>query len=124
MGRMGADTLGYTLEISEHLFRLTTESLRLRSNETRSYQTLESLVDARARDVSRIGERNMTTLKEHLVTIPTRGDIRIELCVSRTSAETLGQVCELLSKKLDANVTVGDAVSVLLFDYLVEQKAS
>lgn len=121
---MGADSRGYTLDISEHLFRLTTESLRLRSNETKSYQTLESLVDARAADVSRIGDRDMTTLKEHLVTIPTKGNIRIELSISRTSAESLDQVTELLSKQLDAEITVGDALSVLLFDYVVEQKAA
>jgi hypothetical protein len=29
------------LDISEHFFNLTTESLRLRSNETRCYQTSE-----------------------------------------------------------------------------------
>lgn len=121
---MSADSQGYTLDISEHLFRLTTESLRLRSNETKSYQTLESLVDARAADVSRIGDRDMTTLKEHLVSIPTKGDIRIELSISQTSAESLDQVTEMLSKQLDAKLTVGDALSVLLFDYVVEQKAA
>eukprot|EP00456_Euglypha_rotunda_P041761 TRINITY_DN32484_c0_g1_i6.p1 TRINITY_DN32484_c0_g1~~TRINITY_DN32484_c0_g1_i6.p1 ORF type:complete len:147 (-),score=27.05 TRINITY_DN32484_c0_g1_i6:249-689(-) len=121
---MSADSRGYTLDISEHLFRLTTESLRLRSNETKSYQTLESLLHARTASISRIQGRDMSTLKEHLVAIPTEGDIRIELQISETSADCLDQVKELLSKEFEASLTVGDALSVLLFDYVVEQKAA
>lgn len=121
---MGADSRGCKLNISEHLFRLTTESLRLRSNETRSYQTLEGLLDARTGSISRISDRDMATLKEHLVAIPTQGDIRIELQISQTSADCLDQVKELLCKEFDADLTVGDALSVLLFDYVVEQKAA
>lgn len=121
---MSADSRGYTLDISEHLFRLTTESLRLRSNETKSYQTLESLLHARTTSIARIQGRDMSTLKEHLVAIPTEGDIRIELQISETSADCLDQVKELLSKEFEASLTVGDALSVLLFDYVVEQKAA
>ncbi len=66
----------------------------------------------------------MTTLKEHLVAIPTQGEIRIELQISQTSADCLDDVKDLLSRELDADLTVGDALSVLLFDYVVEQKAA
>lgn len=45
---MSADTRNYVLDISTDLFRLSTESLRLRSNETLVYATLESLIDSRA----------------------------------------------------------------------------
>lgn len=121
---MSADSKGYTLDISEHLFRLTTESLRLRSNETKSYQTLESLLHARTTCIARLQDRDMSTLKEHLVAIPTEGDIRIELQISETSADCLDEVKALLSKEFEANLTVGDALSVLLFDYIVEQKAA
>ncbi|ETI62745.1 MULTISPECIES: hypothetical protein [Sphingobium] len=124
MGTIGADIPGCTLDISEHLFRLTTESLRLRSNETKSYQTLERLLEARIGSLSRIRDRDMTTLKEHLVAIPTQGEIRIELQISQTSADCLDDVKDLLSRELDADLTVGDALSVLLFDYVVEQKAA
>ncbi len=121
---MDADSRGYTLDISEHLFRLTTESLRIHSNETKAYQTLENLVDARTGDLSRINDHDTSTLKEHLVTIPTQGNIRIELSISRTSADNLDQVKDLLSKQLNTNLSVGDALSVLLFDYIVEQKTA
>lgn len=121
---MDADSRGYILDISEHLFRLTTESLRIHSNETKAYQTLENLVDARTGDLSRINDHDTSTLKEHLVTIPTQGNIRIELSISRTSADNLDQVKDLLSKQLNTNLSVGDALSVLLFDYIVEQKTA
>lgn len=62
----------------------------------------------------------MTTLKEHLVAIPTQGDIRIELHISQTSADCLDEVKDLLSKEMDTDLTVGDALSVLLFDYMSE----
>lgn len=98
MGRNSADSPDCTLDISEHLFRLTTESLRLRSNETRSYQTLECLLEARNGSLARIRDRDMATLKEHLVAIPTQGDIRIELHISQTSADCLDEVKDHLSK--------------------------
>ncbi|MFD1104698.1 hypothetical protein [Sphingobium olei] len=120
MGITGADSPDCTLDISEHLLRLITESLRLRSNETRSYQTLECLLEARNGSLARIRNRNMTTLKEHLVAIPTQGDIRIELHISQTSADCLEEVRDLLSKEMDTDLTVGDALSVLLFDYMSE----
>lgn len=66
----------------------------------------------------------MATLKDHLVAIPTQGDIRIELNISQVSADCLDEVKDLLSKELETNLTVGDALSVLLFDYVVEQKAA
>jgi len=124
VGRNSADSPDCTLDISEHLFRLTTESLRLRSNETRSYQTLECLLEARNGSLARIRDRDMCTLKEHLGAIPTQGDIRIELRISQTSAECLDEVKDLLSKELEADLTVGDALSVLLFDYMSELKAA
>lgn len=120
MGITGADSPDYTLDISEHLFCLITESLRLRSNETRSYQTLECLLEARNGSLARIRNRDMTTLKEHLVAIPTQGDIRVELHISQTSADCLEEVRDLLSKEMDTDLTVGDALSVLLFDYMSE----
>lgn len=121
--RMSAEPEGYTLDISEHLFRLTTESLRLRSNQTLRYQTLASLVNERAAEALGIEGHDCATLRDHLVTIPTQGNIRIDLSISRTSARSLEEVKSRLEKYLCANLTLGDALSILLFDYIVEQKA-
>ena len=44
---MAGDTRSYALDVSELLFRLASESLRLRSNETLRFETVASLVNAR-----------------------------------------------------------------------------
>ncbi len=121
---MSGDSRGYALDISEHLFHLTTESLRLRSNETRRYQTLASLVNARAAYSSKMKEHDPETIRDHLVTIPTKGDIRIYLSISRSSADSLVEAKKRLGDQIGSNLTVGDALSILLFDYVVEQKAT
>lgn len=121
MGGTGAAPPEYTLDISEHLFRLTTEGLRLRSNETQSYQTLANLLDARCVCATHISTRPISTLKEHLVTIPSAGNIRIELSLSQRSTDCLDEVKEFLSREFGEDMTVADALSVLLFEYVIEQ---
>lgn len=121
---MGGDTRGYALDVSEHFFRLTTESLRLHSNETRRLQTLASLVNARAAQSKMTEMLDAATIRDHLVAIPTRGDIRINLRITRSSADTLAKAKERLTTMLGTSLTMGDALSVLLFDYVAEQKTS
>ena len=121
---MGQDSRGYALSISEHLFRLTTESVRLHSNETRRFQTLAKLVNARANNRSKMDAHDPATMRDHLVTIPTKGNIRINLSLTRSSADSLREAKQRLSKELGSNLTFGDTLSILLFDYVVEQKAT
>ncbi|WP_255211345.1 hypothetical protein [Sphingopyxis granuli] len=119
-----ADSRDITLNISEPLFRLTTEGIRLHSNETLHHQTLSNLIDHRSSRTEKIGSHDTRTLKEHLTSIPSDGTIRIRLNISRTSATSLDEVKDLLSRQLDSKLTVADALSFLLFDYVVEQKAA
>lgn len=119
-----ADSRDYALDISEPLFRLTTEGIRLHSNATFNYQTLSSLIDHRTPHVGKINDHDTSTLKEHLVSIPSDGNIRIHLNVSKTSAKNLNEVKELLSRQLNSELTLIDALSILLFDYVVEQKTA
>ena len=121
---MGADSRGYTLDISEPLFRLTTESLRLRSNETKCYQTLEDLVNSRVPGIESLDDEDANNLKQHLVSLPTDGSIRIHLSITETSAENLERIKQLLETRLATEISVSDALSALLFDYVVEQKAA
>lgn len=121
---MTGDLCDYTLDISEHLFHLTTESLRLRSNETRQYQTLASLLDQRIFVGSTLDEHAPDTIREHLSTVPTKGDIRIHLRIARSSADNLAKVKHRLGVFLGSAVTVGDTLSIMLFHYVVEQKAA
>lgn len=120
---MSAETRNFVLDISTDLFQLSTESLRLHSNETRRYETLESLVNSRAASSSYKNEHKPDTLRKHLCAVQTAGDIRISLNIQETSAESLDEVRKVLGQALGSDITVGDALSVLLFDYLAEKKA-
>jgi hypothetical protein len=120
---MSGDTRSYTLEVSEYLFMLTTESLRRHSNATQRYQTLASLVNERAASGVPLEQYDTETLRQHLETIPTKGPIRIHLSISRSSADTLIDAKRKLAKQLGASLTVGDALSVLLLDFMAEHHA-
>ncbi len=123
---MSGDTRGYSLDVSEYLFRLTTESLRLLSNETRRYHSLTSMVNqlAGAGAADAIAQHDVETLRQHLNKIPTKGPIRIHLHITKTSADNLIDAKKRLAKELGSSLTVGDAISMLLFDFVVEQNAS
>jgi len=121
---MTEDTRAYTFEVSETLFRLATESVHLRSNETKRFQTLGGLVNARVADgISALGDSDATTLKTHLSRIPTKGPIKISLTISKTSAKSLSEAKERLGKIIGEHLTLGDALSLLLFDYIAQAKA-
>ena len=122
---MAREARTYAFDVSEYFFRLTTESLRLYSNETKRYQTLASLVDHIAPSaLSTISEHDVETLREHLELVPSKGNIRIHLTATRATAEYLAEITRHLSKVFSSAPTVADAVSVLLFDYVAERNAA
>lgn len=121
---MTRDQCILALDISEHLFKLTTESLRLRSNETKRYQTLESLLSERMGLPCVLEDHAPETIREHLSAIPTTGDIRIDLTITKSSADSLDAVKQLISDGLGSDITLGDTLSVLLFHYVVGQKTA
>jgi hypothetical protein len=123
---MSGDTRGYSLDVSDYLFRLTTESLRLLSNETKRYHSLTSMVNqlAGAGAADAIAQHDVETLRQHLSKIPTKGPIRIHLHITKTSADNLIEAKKRLAKELGSSLTVGDAISMLLFDFVVDQSAS
>lgn len=123
MGRSDAQSREFSFEISEHLFRLTSESLRLYSNETLEYQTLGSLIAARSAGKASLDSQDDSTLQEHLAVIPTQGSVRIALDVSKDSCDYIESVRAELSVRLRTNLTFCDAVSLLLFDYVVERNS-
>lgn len=121
---MTADPCSLALDISEPLFKLTTESVRLRSNETRSHQTLAGLVTERIDDPRELDDQSPDTIREHLSMVPTSGDIRINLVITKSSADSLDEVKRRMSEKLGSNITLGDTLSILLFNYIVGQKTA
>lgn len=121
---MTGDQCILALDISEHLFKLTTESLRLRSNETKRFQTLENLLADRMGLPCALEDHTPETIREHLSAVPTPGDIRIDLTITRSSADSLEAVKCLISEGLGSEITLGDALSIMLFHYVVGQKAA
>lgn len=121
---MTGDQCILALDISEHLFNLTTESLRLRSNETRCYQTLESLLTDRIGLPCVLEDHPPDTIRGHLSAIPTTGDIRIDLTITKSNADSLDAVKKLISEGLGSEITLGDTLSIMLFHYVVGQKAA
>lgn len=121
---MAGDQCILALDISEHLFHLTTESLRLRANETKRYQTLEDLLSDRVGMTCVLEDHPPETIREHLSAIPTTGDIRIDLTITKSSADSLDTVKQLIADRLGSDITLGDTLSVMLFHYVVGQKAA
>src|SRR3546814_2235026 len=103
-----ADSRDITLNISEPLFRLTTEGIRLHSNETLHHQTLSNLIDHRSSRTEKIGSHDTRTLKEHLTSIQSDGTIRLRLNISRTRATHLDAVQDFMRSPLDSKLTVED----------------
>lgn len=121
---MSGETRGYTFDVSEGFFRLTTECLRLRSNETLRYQSLASLLEGLTPEgAPKLAGIDTDTVRDHLVSIPTRGAVRLFIRMSRESADLLVEAKRALAVRMKARLTVADAISVLLLDYLIAQKA-
>lgn len=115
---------GYALTISTPLFQLATEAMRVHSNATKRFQSLAGLVIERVAHAPVFEDHEADILLEHLRLIPTKGDIRIYLSIPRDDANKLVAIKKQLSLKVGQSLTIGDALSLLLFDTLAEDKAS
>jgi hypothetical protein len=122
---MSGDSRGqrYALDVSEPLFRLATESVRLLSNDTRRLHTLDTLVSDRAAFVRNL-DHNPETMRKHLDAVPSEGEIRIEFAVSREIAASLEEAKNALKSLIGSDVSLADMLSIMLFDFVVEQKAN
>lgn len=121
---MPGTSRSYALSISEELFKLSTESVRLHSNDTLRYQTLAQLLMKRLGQDAAADGHDPELLRDYLEKLPTRGSVRIHLNISRTSADSLVDIKKRLSREIGNRLTVGDAVAILLYDYLVERSAT
>ncbi|WP_239000636.1 hypothetical protein [Novosphingobium pentaromativorans] len=81
-------------------------------------------MNSRVPGIEKIDDEDAKNIRQHLVALPTDGSIRINLLITETSAENLVRVRNLLETRLATNISVGDALSALLFDYVVQQKAA
>ncbi len=119
-----AETEGCVLHVSEFLFRLTTECIRLYSNETHLYQSLGSLVSTRLAIPGSIDKVHVDDMQAHFATLPTHGNLRIDLGIPDADVEALAEIRHDLDRRLRASLTLADALSALLFDYILDANAA
>lgn len=121
---MTADARDLALKISESLFRLTTECIRLLSNEARAHESLSSLTLHVVGTDCDMAAHDTDILRQHLNLVPACGDIAVLLALPQTDIDRLGAVRTSLEKRVGCRLTSEEALSLLLFDYVVEQKAA
>jgi len=119
-----AETEGCVLHVSEFLFRLTTECIRLYSNETHVYQSLGALVSTRLAIPGRVDKVHTDDMQAHFATLPTHGNLRIDLGIPDADIQALTEIRHDLDRRLSASLTMADALSALLFGYILDAKAA
>lgn len=113
------------IAVSEALFRLMTEGVRLHSNEIMALSSLAELVEARRRTfLLSLCRHELATLREHFAAVPSQGKIAVESRVSGAGADCLAKAATWLTVELGFEASVADAVSALLLDYAVERAAA
>lgn len=111
--------------VSQYLFRLATESVRLYSNKVGSVVTLDDAVNGIAHRASTIvHEYGSAAVKEHYRIIPTYGSIPIYITILESNAPSYTMAAEMLSSMMLKHMDIIDAVSIALFDLVAEQEVA
>jgi hypothetical protein len=121
---MAAEDQRFELKISEFLFRLTTESLRVRSNEILRLLSVGELVDhLLAQNDNDDAGSDAALLRDHLRTIPSNGAVALAMVLGDASASRLREMRRILSDRLKQPVSYADTISILMFEYIASKKA-
>lgn len=120
---MNTEMREYRLEVSEYFFKLSAMCQRIYGERTRREPSLSNVIHYRIRSAHRVLDSNASTLLQHLEAIPTMGDVAIDFAIPPATDDLLEKARLRYSAVLESDLTVGDAVSLLLFDYVVEDKA-
>jgi hypothetical protein len=113
------------ISVSQHYFRLTTEGIRLFSNKHNQHCSFGRLIDERAERAVDLSERyEAQDLREHLRIIPTDGDVELEFTILETSADSIETAAAALGEAIGRSLLFPDAVSLMLFDLVVERNAT
>lgn len=115
----------YRFEVSDYFFRLTTEAVRLFSNSIGKHSCLGDVVDHRSSRMRDIAESyDIEDLQEHLRLIPAQGKVDLSLKVLETSAGAIDAAIPEIERVLGSSVQFSEAVSLMLFDLVVERNAT
>ncbi|AXB80458.1 hypothetical protein [Novosphingobium sp. P6W] len=121
---MAVDHQQIELNVSEFLFRLTTESLRVRSNEVLRPQTVDELVEhLLTSNEATTSQSQVAVIRDHLATIPSIGDVKLPVAFTSETASCLAKAKRSLSLRLEKPVSDAEAISVLMFEYIAAKKA-
>ena len=110
--------------VSDELFRLAAEAIKLRSIELGRFVTISETVATLLTARSPGADLDRDSSRDHLSAMPSAGQIVIELELSAAACRLLGALVADLSAQLTIDVSRTDAISALLFDYLVERKVT
>ena len=115
----------YQISVSDHYFRLTTESIRLMSNKHCSYYSLPMVINERAGRAADLADSyDAEDMRNHLRIISSEGGIQIDFAILETSASSIEAAAMALGEALGQTVLLTDAVSLMLFDLIVERNAT
>ena len=111
--------------VSEYLFRLATEAVRLYSNKVGSISSLDETVNGIATRVPTIvPEYGTAAVKEHFRIIPTEGSWPFSVTILDSNAPSYESAAEMLAAALSKRVGAIDAVSLALYDLIAEQEVA
>lgn len=111
--------------VSQYLFRLATESVRLYSNRTGVFSTLDDTVNGIAdRALTIVPEYGEAAIKEHFRIIPTEGTKTLSVTILESNAPSYTMAAEMLASVMSKRMGVIDAVSLALYDLVAEQEVA
>lgn len=111
--------------ISPELFRFATAAIRMHSDELLRFVTLPDVInDFTQRNLNLYEGLDKEDAELHLRIVPSNGDVSIDIQVLKTSMSSIEESVSLLEEILQTSVTLIDAVSLLLFEYVVHKKAN
>jgi len=112
----------WSWNISEGYFRLITECIRLFSNSKTTFGSLAQIIDERSASASQLHKNyRAEDLKKHLEIIPTDGELPLKITILESSYDAIDDSIPEIEKVLGDSVSFANAVSLLLFDLVVEE---
>lgn len=120
---MNDSTTTLHIAVSQWFWRMATEAVRIRSNETYRDETLANVISEIALATPE-PKCETTLLRRHFEVIPSVGSIKVELCLDSQAVANIVNVSRLITQQLGTAATHTDAISWLLYDYIASHHAS
>ncbi|MGF7151628.1 uncharacterized protein (DUF2225 family) [Sphingomonas zeicaulis] len=108
------------IAVSQWFWRMATEAVRIRSNDTYRSEILADVVSEIAR-VTPEPKCRTALLRKHFEMIPSAGPIEIELRISSDVADIIENVAVLIENQLGMKASNADAISLLLYDFIASR---